>query len=1522
MNQSHAAKELKKVTPCYSYPKYISVSVPTTEDIVSSSVVAVETKEFFNSGRGVTNGPVAPAMGSTQFGQDCESCKLPESECTGHAGHIAMLPYPVKSPLQIESIRHWFMAVCRHCHEPVISDNELAIRDADDKFARAHRTSSRPKSCSRCKEPLYKISPGKDKNRMDLTTNAPLSLATNVPLKSVPDYLRIQSDGLRPLMNFEIEEFFNKITKKTVKKLGRSVHPKTFIWRGIPIPANSLRPEQSNSRRSGKNALNAMIVSLVEVVKRLPEYISVKDMYTGLVSYSDIYSLDNVHGILTHGNPARANSRTVTITASSGYGGDGVVPSYVIINGKKIGLVRGNNAGWRCAFTGRFVIVGDPRARSGEVIIPDTVAMKTTVPETVNRNNITRLREAFVNGADNYPGCKNVVRDGQMYDVRYMPASFTLAVGDVVKRHLINKDTILFNRPPSLLDTNHSAHTIIVVDNQIIETPMGCLTVYNVVGMSVSDCQMYNADFDGDAMILSFPQSQQGVADMTLLMGVPYKLMSRKKPSIGPGAFQDSLHGPILMTLATEPSKDGKTTAPLKITKHVAMSMFGNVHPLTGDRLFFKSIEDVRSVISKVLPDVNFKGATPTLFNEAYQGSIAEYAPGRLPYNKESLSVVIRNGELISGVLDKKVIGQGGTGIYMQALLNEPNTPQNVIRCISNLYRMCEGWMMTRGATCGIRDLVRNPVTTGLIHAIGGRKVIEAGEIYNQAINGDLTPPIGVSVEEHFTAEIWRVMGMGSDEMRAVFSDLDLGVNSLGTMVISGAKGKEGNWVSICDAVGMQTYQGGPMTYTFDGTRYSPFYQGGDRCAEAMGYVPNSYTDGIAPRNYLAACCEGRDGIVSNAMKAPQAGDLARRMNVSMQGCIPDNLGTIVDNGNIIQSLAGDTGFDSSRLNNAKVPHIESTTKEFESVMTPRHKDKALEWATVKEARETIRKAILTQERVRAEKYIASAKIILPINLDSIIYETVCKSTGSKTLDEQKAFKLVDDFCNVLPYMFMNESCLKRKAYIPPRFVSACKIIVSYIRLGLSTREMARTKMCDDDVNVVLTEVWKLLSKARIPAGQGVGLYVAEYISEAITQYALDSKHRVGVASEAVNPIIRVGELLDARSGYITADKKKGMESPSMIICLTEEHRNSYDTAAHIAAVVESRLFSQFVVGVIIFYEPYGSTPTVTPTRSTNAVVKAAALKEEKILMASAIKYQTRMNSTNTIAARTKGASRSSVPIDGDTICGWCMRFTINKAMLRQKSITITEIIRLLTSKFGEQLWFLATPDSSDVVWVRAYVRRTTKLQAHPELFKQSTLMTMMNQVLHETLSGVPRILSSRVVKMPCTVVGPDGGMVLEQQWCIRTQGSNLQEVLMLKAVDVTRTVTNCSKETQQCCGLVAAQNTIFAEFMNTLDMTNGYNVSMMAALMTSTGRVTAINPIGIANRTPNEFMRRALAQAPHQISKNAAMDGVTELSGALAPLVLGMVPKVGSHYNNMVVDAERVKAQIGTVGAEFDDLF
>lgn len=104
--------------------------------------------------------------------------------------------------------------------------------------------------------------------------------------------------------------------------------------------------------------------------------------------------------------------------------------------------------------------------------------------------------------------------------------------GDIVERHLIDGDVVLFNRQPSLHKLSIMAHFVItkflfILRSSISVTvssfpapPQARVMPNRTFRFNECVCTPYNADFDGDEMNLHLPQTEEAKAEALTLMGV------------------------------------------------------------------------------------------------------------------------------------------------------------------------------------------------------------------------------------------------------------------------------------------------------------------------------------------------------------------------------------------------------------------------------------------------------------------------------------------------------------------------------------------------------------------------------------------------------------------------------------------------------------------------------------------------------------------------------------------------------------------------------------------------------------------------------------------------------------------------------------------------------------------------------------------------------------------------------------------------------------------------------------------
>jgi DNA-directed RNA polymerase II subunit RPB1 len=252
--------------------------------------------------------------------------------------------------------------------------------------------------------------------------------------------------------------------------------PDWMICTVLAVPPLTVRPSvvMEDNQRS-EDDLTHKLISIVRINQRLRDKIDKGDNAdiieecTKLLQYDVATYVDNdIKGL----PPAAQRSGRPLKTLKERLGA-------------KKGRVRGNLMGKRVDFSARSVITPDANIALDELGVPEEIAMNITRPEIVTSYNRDRLMSYVRNGPFKHPGAKSVdlKQENKSISLRYVnPDTIALKEGDVVHRHIIDGDSVLFNRQPSLHKGSLECHRAVVLP-------------YSTFRLNLSATKNYNADF-------------------------------------------------------------------------------------------------------------------------------------------------------------------------------------------------------------------------------------------------------------------------------------------------------------------------------------------------------------------------------------------------------------------------------------------------------------------------------------------------------------------------------------------------------------------------------------------------------------------------------------------------------------------------------------------------------------------------------------------------------------------------------------------------------------------------------------------------------------------------------------------------------------------------------------------------------------------------------------------------------------------------------------------------------------------
>lgn len=143
------------------------------------------------------------------------------------------------------------------------------------------------------------------------------------------------------------------------------------------------------------------------------------------------------------------------------------------------------------------------------------------------------------------------------------------------------------------------------------------------------------------------------------------------------------------------------------------------------------------------------------------------------------------------------------------------------------------------------------------------------------------------------------------------------------------------------------------------------------------------------------------------------------------------------------------------------------------------------------------------------------------------------------------------------------------------------------------------------------------------------------------------------------------------------------------------------------------------------------------------------------------------------------------------------------------------------------------------------------------------------------------------------------------EDWIINTIGSNLEEILLMKEVDSSRTVTNDINETATTLGIEAARNTIMSESMKTMQEqgldVNVRHIMLVGDIMTFAGDVRSIGRYGVAGAKTSILSRAAFEETIKHLVKASIRRETDSFQGIFENVMIGQVIPSGTGMFELV---------------------
>ena len=864
----------------------IHFTLLSPSEIRRLSAVEIQTADTYDEdGVPIVSGLMDGRLGTLEPRQKCKTCGNTASACPGHFGHIE-LAEPVVHVAFAKLIHKLLQVTCRNCGRVLLSTDKIkAYNDRMQKeqkqlnevpstfYEAVMKDAKKSQECPHCGARQFPIEHGKP------TT-----------------FHEMVEGGASRLNPSQVRERLERIPDDDLRLLGMeptAARPEWMILQVLPVPAVTVRPSITlESGIRSEDDLTHKLVDIIRINQKLREALEsgvpvniIQELHELLQYHVTTYFDNEVSGL----PPARHRSGRALKTLSQRLKG-------------KEGRFRGNLSGKRVDFSARTVISPDPNIDITEVGVPIDVAQRLTIPERVTPWNIDELKQLIRNGPDQYPGALYVVRpDGRRVRLEFVTERESLAEaiqpGFVVERHIRDGDIVLFNRQPSLHRMSIMAHTVRVLP-------------YKTFRLNPCVCPPYNADFDGDEMNLHVPQGEEARTEAKLLMQVQDQILSPRYGGPIIGAKTDLLTGAYLLTRkSTYLTKE-------EVGKLLVASKFSGEIPQP----------EIKKPVELWSGKQIFSLFLPAGFNFVAKSSMVTQEDGS--------SVVVKDGRLVEGVMDKNTIGAERSETLFHRIVKD-NGSEAGRSFLNSLIKLLDRFLTLRGFTYGIDELDISDAVKDKISKAIKRAEEHVQELIEQYKRGTLERLPGRSIEESLELRIMDELSKARDQAGELAEQyLHAQVDNAGViMTKTGARGSMLNIAQMVASVGQQSIRGQRIRRGYRDRALS-FFDPGDVGAEARGFVYASYQQGLSPIEFFFHSMGGREGLVDTAVRTQQSGYMQRRLINAMEHIRVEYDGTVRDSrGDIIQFRYGEDGVDTAKSDHGKAVNTERLVERVKLTM-------------------------------------------------------------------------------------------------------------------------------------------------------------------------------------------------------------------------------------------------------------------------------------------------------------------------------------------------------------------------------------------------------------------------------------------------------------------------------------------------------------------------------------------------------------------------------------------------------------
>ena len=656
------------------------------KEIESIAVTPITSAMIVSNRMENVNGPRSQFLGTDSSRYKCYTCYQSSRNCvTGHCGYIKGFPAfnPEKGIIRITKKVLTILCHNSSCYRFVFSHKKMieeraAIQKKESKALITHlynKIKTSPGTCNYCKTPVRIVEENNDFYCI----------------------LRYTIGGIhKKLYPYEVYDLLTKTSYDDFKEFFPNLPPpdtlctKNILVSGVPFRINMISPINNKPEVNPITVAFQSLISLSIMYndEKLPPSNELDDItkinmdgYLFLLRHFVITSIPSLPLDVMQKN--KSFSQTVKFLKQK-FNNIGL--SDISGKGK---IIRDQQFSKRVHNIARSVVTCDNTIPFGEVTLPINIMKNLFTEEKIHDYNRIRLMKHYQNG-NTFPGASYLIReiDNAKLLIENINSTYTPVNGDIIKRHIGPGDFVIVIRQPTLILSNITSYRI---SRKINTDSMA-------IGINPEEySQLKGGDFDGDESPVVALSGVNGLAEITYILPTHRFLVNIKNTHVMLGAANNCAMGLAMLTLNND------------IPKSTIFSLLRDLDMISKgkfvDMMKNKKITG-RDIVSLFLPSGTYYQNTPSWYNPLLEDV--------LKYKDEEKKVIIKDGYMISGVLDNNSIGTNLPNSLFRCMIESIGSIKT-LSIIHELKIMSMRYLEKFGFTLSIHDTIISKESRAII---------------------------------------------------------------------------------------------------------------------------------------------------------------------------------------------------------------------------------------------------------------------------------------------------------------------------------------------------------------------------------------------------------------------------------------------------------------------------------------------------------------------------------------------------------------------------------------------------------------------------------------------------------------------------------------------------------------------------------------------------------------------------------------------------------------------------------------